>query len=529
PVKSANAKSFSSRLVGVSDVLSTADGVTFAVMPFPGGVCLDRILFKKKKFPASTAVKIALNLSLIVRTIHIHGKGHGHINPKTVFIKRSSRNDVEVHLLFHELEGSSSMVNEIAFLSPEQASECKGVQPSDDIWAISSLLYHMLLGEPPFVGKSREETIGRILTEELVLHESLEKNFLPIASFLYRGLAKSPREWFKDSREMVRRLKSIRDQLRDGTGACTITQSFIAAMRTEISSTVPTSSDPIPPARLRKKSHESGNPPDDPYTRETLETVDAPQSLYITSENKAVRSEPSRRSTLPSPPLESAIVISLVDDLDTTLPSFSTAIIARKEKKFKKKTSRTVIIIPAIVAAALLTTIAIFGYRAQTSSSDTEKRSSAGARVLLPEPNSATDSADAVNRTDELTGEDQQPSVRDATIETVTITLENLPSGASLTLNGKPAASPITIQKSDEPIALHAFLGNRLIFTTTVSPTEDKRIAVTIDETSISKADSAKKHRRKKSNISSQSTDRKSGQLSSNPYNLRKNPFATGE
>ncbi len=53
-----------------------------------------------------------------------------------------------------------------AYMSPEQATDARDVDPSADVWSVGVMLYELLAGRPPFEAPSRNEIISKILTRD---------------------------------------------------------------------------------------------------------------------------------------------------------------------------------------------------------------------------------------------------------------------------------------------------------------------------------------------------------------------------
>lgn len=110
----------------------------------------------------------------------------------------------------------------------------------------------------------------------------------------------------------------------------------------------------------------------------------------------------------------------------------------------------------------------------------------------------------------------------------VTITLENLPANALVAVDDETTAIPLMVPRSDIPIAIKAFIDDRIIFSKILVPSENQTLTVATRKKGRSKsveksdADAAGK-------MPNDAQWRPSGSLSSNPHPLRRNPFATGD
>src|SRR3989475_5348476 len=107
------------------------------------------------------------------------------------------------------LTGAGIAVGTAAYMSPEQASGDKRIDPRSDVSARAAVLYEMLAGEPPFTGPSAQAIAARVInapprpirTVRPALPVHLERA-------LAAGLAKSPADRPRTARTFVDALAS---------------------------------------------------------------------------------------------------------------------------------------------------------------------------------------------------------------------------------------------------------------------------------------------------------------------------------
>jgi hypothetical protein len=109
------------------------------------------------------------------------------------------------------------------YMSPEQATADKEISARSDIYSLASVCYEMLTGEPPHLGKSAQQIIMKIVTEEAAPVTRLRKNVPPnVAAAVARALEKLPADRFATAKEFADAL--------DNPGYTTVTPGRAAAV-----------------------------------------------------------------------------------------------------------------------------------------------------------------------------------------------------------------------------------------------------------------------------------------------------------
>lgn len=576
-------------IIGVREVLSAANGAQFAVMDMPGGICLERLIARQRALPVAAAVHIALNVSLIVRALHVHNRVHGHVNANNVFLKRQRNRRIEVQLLYHELRGQPAMYNLAGYLSPEQVTSTDVLHPDDDYWAVTALLYYMLFGRLPFVSETRYETIRRAMTEELQFSAEFEQMHPDLVEFLKIGLAKAPKDRFQSGRDINLALKSVLSAYKDSpdslapsdavSGAAGFraprenhpmsvpAESFLDSdMENELQDTKPqpvvagayttdrTTQDCCAPV----DEHPTPEPEDylDMAERELRETRPAPARSSLSEENEALArrsaqpegirphhdsiSAPFNTRNSPEAPMDAVFeqqaewfddnvtVIELQPEMLQYKSSFSAASPFPSingphwdtggAKRSGRKKALAVIMSAVVLAAGMF-----IWFKLNPPKGDSlQPRVLDSAPIGSPERVAESPLAAGISGTPASDGTMQAEPPKDVRID-----IENLPSGAYITVNGTRANLPLTLKKSDNAVVLNVIKGDRILMNTTVIPDGDKTVAIMIATSKMKKAKRNKGGPAVESAMEQKTDSPGSGRLSSNPYQLRKNPFSS--
>jgi eukaryotic-like serine/threonine-protein kinase len=177
-------------IVQIYDV-GELDGLPFYTMEFVEGGTLARKL-KGVPHPPSWSAPIVATLARAVHVAHQHGIIHRDLKPGNVLLTPDGTLKITdfglaVHLTGSALarfEADGAMVDGDAailrlarervgtpsYMAPEQAVapivDAADISPSIDIYALGTILYEMLTGNPPFQEATAAQTYRRLVTEE---------------------------------------------------------------------------------------------------------------------------------------------------------------------------------------------------------------------------------------------------------------------------------------------------------------------------------------------------------------------------
>jgi serine/threonine-protein kinase len=140
-------------------------GFHYLAMEYVDGGSLETWLKKRGRFSVGDALHIALACARALQHAHEQGMVHRDIKPDNVLL--TSKGVVKVaDLGLAKAKDDDSSVTKTGvgagtpvYMAPEQARDAKRVDERSDIFALGSMLYCLLTGEPPFKGESVVELI----------------------------------------------------------------------------------------------------------------------------------------------------------------------------------------------------------------------------------------------------------------------------------------------------------------------------------------------------------------------------------
>jgi formylglycine-generating enzyme required for sulfatase activity len=191
-----------------------ADGLLFYVMEYVEGESLRHRLTRQGPLPVEDAVRIAAEVGDALQYAHESGVIHRDVKPENILLSRGHAlvSDFGIAKLIEErgspegpaLTGAGIAVGTAAYMSPEQASGDKRIDPRSDVYALAAVLYEMLAGEPPFTGPSAQAIAARVINDRPRPIRTVRPGLpVHVERALARGLAKSPADRQRTARAFV--------------------------------------------------------------------------------------------------------------------------------------------------------------------------------------------------------------------------------------------------------------------------------------------------------------------------------------
>ncbi len=174
---------------------------------------------------ASNALQITIDLANALHHAHLEGVIHRDIKPSNIMLRPDGDEYVPVLLDFgiarinddddHRLTKPGEILGSPLYMSPEQAAGIECTAASDQ-YSLACVLYHMLVGSPPFVGDSTLQTLQMHKSQgmpPLKIAHLCQSNLAALEAVLARMLAKSPIDRYEDARQAGAALYAVREQI----------------------------------------------------------------------------------------------------------------------------------------------------------------------------------------------------------------------------------------------------------------------------------------------------------------------------
>ena len=191
-----------------------ADGFLFYVMPYVEGDTLKDRLNREHQLPVTDAVQIATDMGEALDYAHRQGVIHRDIKPANVLLLEGKPviSDFGIALAVGAAGGGRLTETGLSlgtphYMSPEQATGDQVVGASTDTYALGSVLYEMLVGEPPYPGTTAQAVLGKIIAGKPV-SATEQRPSIPanVDAAVRKALEKLPADRFKSAQDFVRAL-----------------------------------------------------------------------------------------------------------------------------------------------------------------------------------------------------------------------------------------------------------------------------------------------------------------------------------
>ena len=191
-----------------------AEGFLFYVMPYVEGETLRDWIDREKQLPVDDAVSLASKVAGALQHAHEHGVIHRDIKPANILLQDGEPVVADFGIALAVGAAGSNRLTETGlslgtpyYMSPEQATGDQPVGASTDTYALGSVLYEMLVGEPPYPGTTAQAVLGKIIAGKPV-SATEHRPAVPgnVDAAVRKALEKLPADRFTSAQDFVRAL-----------------------------------------------------------------------------------------------------------------------------------------------------------------------------------------------------------------------------------------------------------------------------------------------------------------------------------
>lgn len=201
----------------VTDVGTLPMGLPYMVMEYLDGQDLSVLVKSSGGQAVPHVVEWVLQSLEAIAEAHAAGMVHRDLKPANLFLTRRPDGTAAIKVLDFGISKVSSLNPEDKgmtktsdvmgspyYMSPEQMKSTRDVDARTDIWALGTILYEMLGGQPPFDGETMPALLANILQEPPRNLCELRPDVPPeLWAVIYKCLEKRPDDRFSNVAELA--------------------------------------------------------------------------------------------------------------------------------------------------------------------------------------------------------------------------------------------------------------------------------------------------------------------------------------
>ncbi|MSU34778.1 MAG: hypothetical protein EXS36_06630 [Pedosphaera sp.] len=194
-------------IVSIHEVGEQAGQHFFAMDLIEGSNLAERT--RDGPLPAQTAAELVSTISEAVQHAHTLGVLHRDLKPSNIVVDLAGTPYVTDFGLARLLDGCGSLtvtgqlLGTPAYMAPEQARGLV-VDLSADMYSLGAVLFHLLTGRAPFVGRSVTDVLNQVVSSEPLVPQLLNPSIAAdLATICLKCLEKDPRHRYRSARELA--------------------------------------------------------------------------------------------------------------------------------------------------------------------------------------------------------------------------------------------------------------------------------------------------------------------------------------
>jgi serine/threonine protein kinase len=202
-----------------------AGGFLFYVMPLVEGESLRDRLARERRLPIDEAIRLIREAADALAYAHAHHVIHRDIKPENILLQSGHALVTDFGIAravsaagTERITMAGFAVGTPAYMSPEQAAGEQDVDGRSDLYALASVLYELLAGEPPFTGPSVDAILSQRFTQAAP-RVSLKRAGVsrPVEGAIATALARAPDDRYATVERFVEALAATAGGNADAT------------------------------------------------------------------------------------------------------------------------------------------------------------------------------------------------------------------------------------------------------------------------------------------------------------------------
>jgi Tol biopolymer transport system component/tRNA A-37 threonylcarbamoyl transferase component Bud32 len=192
----------------------SAGGLLYYVLLYVRGESLRDLLNREPQLGIEQALAITKQVGSALDYAHRKGVVHRDIKPENILLQEGEAMLADFGIALAVQESGGSRLTETGlslgtphYMSPEQATGDRNVDARSDLYSLASVLYEMLVGEPPMTGKTVQAVIAKLMTEPAMHIRTVRPTVSDqVDAAVAKALAKVPADRFTSVAEFTRAL-----------------------------------------------------------------------------------------------------------------------------------------------------------------------------------------------------------------------------------------------------------------------------------------------------------------------------------
>src|SRR5688572_24649750 len=189
----------------------SAGGLLYYVLPYVRGESLRDLLNREQQLGVEHALAITKQVGSALDYAHRKGVVHRDIKPENILLQEGEAMLADFGIALAVQESGQGRLTETGlslgtphYMSPEQATGDRHVDARSDLYSLASVLYEMLVGEPPVTGKTVQAVIAKLLTEPVMHVRTVRPNVSEhVDAAVAKALSKVPADRFANVAEFT--------------------------------------------------------------------------------------------------------------------------------------------------------------------------------------------------------------------------------------------------------------------------------------------------------------------------------------